>query len=92
MRFLTLALVLLLALVQSNLWFGRGSVPRVMALQSQLDEQKAVNDVARLRNERLAAEVTDLKEGLEMVEEKARFELGMVKPDEIMVQISAPRR
>ena len=92
MRFLTLALVVLLALVQSNLWFGRGSVPRVMALQSQFDEQKAVNDVARARNERLAAEVTDLKEGLEMVEEKARFELGMVKPDEIMVQISAPRR
>ncbi len=92
MRFLTLALVLLLALVQGNLWFGRGSVPRVMALQSQLDEQKAVNEVARARNERLAAEVTDLKEGLEMVEEKARFELGMVKPDEIMVQISAPRR
>ena len=92
MRFLTLALVVLLALVQSNLWFGRGSVPRVMALQSQLDEQKAVNDVARARNERLAAEVTDLKEGLEMVGEKARFELGMVKPDEIMVQISAPRR
>lgn len=92
MRFLTLALVLLLALVQSNLWFGRGSVPRVMALRSQLEEQKAVNEVARARNERLAAEVTDLKEGLEMVEEKARFELGMVKPDEIMVQISAPRR
>ena len=92
MRFLTLALVVLLALVQSNLWFGRGSVPRVMALQSQLDEQKAVNDVARARNERLAAEVPDLTEGLEMVEEKARFELGMVKPDEIMVQISAPRR
>ncbi len=92
MRLLSLALVVLLGLVQTNLWFGRGSVPRVMALQSQLDEQKAVNDVARARNERLAAEVTDLKEGLEMVEEKARFELGMVKPDEIMVQISAPRR
>ena len=92
MRLLTLALVVLLGLVQSNLWFGRGSVPRVMALRAQLDEQKAVNEVARARNERLAAEVVDLKEGLEIIEEKARFELGMVKPDEIMVQISAPKQ
>jgi len=92
MRFLTLALVLLLALVQSSLWFGRGSVPRVMELQDQLDAQNTLNETARARNERLAAEVVDLKEGLEIVEEKARLELGMVKPDEIMVQISAPRR
>ena len=49
----------------------------------------AINETARLRNEQLAAEVNDLKEGLEMVEEKARFELGMVKPDEILVQWSA---
>ncbi len=92
MRFLTLALVVLLGLVQSNLWFGRGSVPHVMELREQLEAQQAANDIARARNERLAAEVVDLKEGLEIVEEKARFELGMVKPDEIMVQISAPKR
>jgi cell division protein FtsB len=58
------------------------------SLQSQLDTQKAANDEARTRNERLAAEVIDLKEGLEMVEEKARAELGMVKPDEILVHVS----
>ena len=45
----------------------------------------------RARNEQLQAEVSDLKEGLEMVEEKARLELGMVKPDEILVQVQ-PRR
>jgi cell division protein FtsB len=88
MRFVTAALLLLLALVHAELWFGKGGVPRVMELQSKLDQQKAANDVAKLRNDQLVAEVSDLKEGLEMVEEKARFELGMVKPDEILVQIS----
>jgi len=58
-----------------------------MELQSRLDEQQARNLEARVRNDQLAAEVRDLKEGLEMVEEKARLELGMVKPDEIFVQV-----
>ena len=92
MRFVTAALLALIALVQVELWFGKGGVPRVMELQSKLSDQKAANEVAKLRNDQLAAEVSDLKEGLEMVEEKARFELGMVKPDEIMVQISTPKR
>ena len=92
MRFVTAALLALIALVQVELWFGKGGVPRVMELQSKLSDQKAANDVAKLRNDQLVAEVSDLKEGLEMVEEKARFELGMVKPDEIMVQISTPKR
>ena len=57
-----------------------------------LQRQLATNEAARARNARVVAEVSDLKEGLEMVEEKARFDLGMVKPDEIFVQISpAPR-
>ena len=92
MRFVTAALLALIALVQVELWFGKGGVPRVMELQSKLSDQKAANDLAKLRNDQLVAEVSDLKEGLEMVEEKARFELGMVKPDEIMVQISTPKR
>ena len=62
-----------------------------MNLQLQLSRQQLANDDARARNTRLEAEVRDLREGLEMVEEKARSELGMVKPDEILVQI-APRR
>jgi cell division protein FtsB len=55
-------------------------------MQLRLDEQNAKNIKAQAANEQLAAEVRDLKEGLEMVEEKARSELGMVKPDEIFVQ------
>lgn len=92
MRFVTLALVVLLGLVHAELWFGKGGVPRMMELRSKLAAQQAVNDAARNRNAQLAAEVNDLKEGLEMVEEKARSELGMIKPDEIFVQLSTPRR
>ena len=58
----------------------------------KLEAQKAANAQAQLANERLASEVRDLKEGLEMVEEKARFELGMLKPDEILVQLSTAKR
>jgi cell division protein FtsB len=91
-RFVTLALLALLALVHAELWSGKGGVPHVMELRGKLHEQQAANDAARQRNVQMLAEVRDLKEGLEMVEEKARFELGMVKPDEIFVQVSTPRR
>ena len=92
MRYITLALLVLIGLVHAELWFGKGGVPRVMELQAKLNQQKAGNEAARSRNAQLDAEVRDLKEGLEMVEEKARFELGMVKPDEILVQVSTPRK
>ena len=88
MRFIRLALITLLVLVHVQLWVGDSGLPRVLDLQAQLDAQLATNDIARHRNDQLAAEVIDLKEGLEMVEEKARYDLGMVKPDEILVQWS----
>jgi len=91
MRFITLGLLLLLALVHAELWAGKGGRSYVVHLQSQLLTQQQANQAARLRNQRLVAEVSDLKDGLEMVEEKARGELGMLKPDEILVQFS-PRR
>ncbi len=88
MRVVTAALLVLLGLVHAELWFGKGGMPRVMELRARLDEQMQRNTEARERNARLDAEVRDLRQGLEMVEEKARFDLGMVKPDEILVQIS----
>ncbi len=91
MKLVTFGLLLLLALVQAELWAGKGGRSYVVQLQSQLQAQQQANDTSRLRNQRLAAEVNDLKEGLEMVEEKARSELGMVKPDEILVQLSSRR-
>jgi len=80
-------LIGLLAVVQAQLWLGRGSVGDVAHLRQKLDEQKAHNALAQQTNEQLAAEVRDLQEGLEIVEEKARAELGMVKPNEVLVQI-----
>jgi cell division protein FtsB len=87
----TAGLVVLIALAQGSLWFGKGSVPHVAGLQNQLREQLATNDAARARNARLAAEVGDLREGLEMVEETARRELGMVREHEILVQYTRRR-
>ena len=87
-RLVPLALATLLLILHAQLWVGRGSIPNVAALLQQLESQRDRNERARQANERLAAEVRDLKEGLEMVEEKARFELGMVRPNEILVQIT----
>ncbi|MBK9571396.1 MAG: septum formation initiator family protein [Rhodoferax sp.] len=80
-------LISLLVIFHAQLWFGRGSVPSVAKMVSQLDAQRQDNAQAKLANERLAAEVRDLKEGLDMIEEKARMELGMVKPNEIFVLV-----
>ena len=87
-RIIPVILLALLAALHAQLWLGRGSLPRVNAMQRQIDVQKAANDLARQANERLASEVHDLKEGLDMVEEKARSELGMVKPNEVYVQFT----
>jgi len=78
----------LLLIFHAQLWMGRGSIPNVRDLQQRLTDQQAKNAKAQAHNDQLAAEVRDLKEGLEMVEEKARSELGMVKPNEIFVQIN----
>ena len=87
-RLVPVILIALLALFHAQLWMGRGSIPTVRDMQHRLDEQLANNAKAQIANDQLAAEVRDLKEGLEMVEEKARNELGMVKPNEIFVQVN----
>jgi cell division protein FtsB len=92
MRWTPLVLAALLLAVQGDLWFGKGNLPYVMSLKRQLAEQEAANEAARERNARVAAEVADLREGLEMVEEKARRELGMVRANEIFVQVTPARR
>jgi cell division protein FtsB len=89
MRIVTLILLALLAVVHAELWFGKGGVPRMLALREQVQEMQAQNAQAQLRNAQLAAEVRDLQEGLDMAEEIARTELGMVKPDEVYVQITS---
>ncbi|MFM7002121.1 MAG: cell division protein FtsB [Limnohabitans sp.] len=87
-RLVPLVLITLLVILNAQLWFGRGSLPNVAKLERELTQQQAANEEARRTNEQLNAEVNDLKEGLNMVEERARQELGMVKPNEIFVQIA----
>jgi len=87
-RAVSFILILLLLVLQGQLWLGRGSLPAVSRLASELETQQKHNLQARQVNEQLVAEVRDLQEGLDMVEEKARRELGMIKPNEILVQIS----
>jgi cell division protein FtsB len=82
----TLALTAAVVAVQADLWLAPSNMPQVFSLQRQLAEQRAANAAAEERNRRTVAELSDLKEGLEMVEEKARRELGMVRADEILVQ------
>lgn len=88
MKALTLVLAVFLAVIQAQLWVGRGSIPHVAQLREELGKAQADNDKARARNAQLQAELRDLRESLEMVEEKARFELGMIKSDEVFVPVA----
>jgi cell division protein FtsB len=87
-RLLPTILLALLVIFQGQLWLGKGGIFSVNELERKLQVQQVANDKARLVNEQLSAEINDLKEGLNMVEERARNELGMVKPNEIYVQIA----
>lgn len=88
----TVSLAILLAAVQADLWLGKGNLRYVWQLEQQLAAQQALNDGQRAANARIEADVNDLAEGLEIVEERARADLGMVEPDEILVQIKPPAR
>ena len=81
-------LLMLLIVFQLQLWFGRGSIPDVWRLRQQHQTQLALNTQAESQLERMRAELRDLRDGMEMVEERARSEIGMVKPNEIFVQIA----
>ena len=85
-RIVPALLIALLIAFHAQLWLGRGSVSHVNQLQAKLQELNAKNKAAAQLNEQLSSEVRDLKEGLEMIESIARSELGMIKPNEILVQ------
>ena len=86
-RLLPAALIALLLILQGQIWLGKGSVPTVIDLEYKIQEQNELNAKAKRINGQLNSEVNDLKEGLNTVEERARHELGMVKANEIFVQI-----
>ncbi|PZP28541.1 MAG: septation ring formation regulator EzrA [Roseateles depolymerans] len=87
MKALAVVLAAFLLAIQAQIWVGRGSLPRVAQLRVELAAAQADNDKSRAANAQLQAELRDLREGQEMVEEKARFELGMIKQDEIFVPL-----
>lgn len=87
MRWPTWILVALIALLQYPLWLGKGGWLRVWDVDRQLAAQRDVNLKLENRNAGLDAEVRDLKTGLDAIEERARYELGMIKDGEIFVQV-----
>jgi len=87
MRILTLVLVLLIAVIQYPLWVGKGSWLSVWKIDSELATQQQANQQLVARNASLSAEVRDLKNGYDAIEERARNELGMIKQDEVFFQI-----
>ena len=87
MKILALALAAFILLLQYPLWLGKGGWLRVWSLDQQLQEQKQANARLRHRNGALDAEVRDLKQGFEAIEERARYELGLIKQDEIFFQV-----
>ena len=90
MKWLNGVLILLLILALWQWQFGDGGRQDLREKQQQLADQQTQIDVLELRNDRLAAEVTSLKTGLEAVEERARSELGMIKEGEIFIQVVNP--
>jgi len=87
MRVLALMLVAFILLLQYPLWLGKGGWLKVWSLDRQVREQKESNLRLQQRNGALDAEVRDLKQGFEAIEERARYELGMIKQDEVFFQV-----
>jgi cell division protein FtsB len=90
MRLILLSLTALLLLIQYPLWLGKGGWLRVWDLDKQVIAAQQKNEELRARNAKLNSEVQDLREGTGAVEERARYELGMIKENEIFVQILDP--
>jgi cell division protein FtsB len=99
MRWLAIVFLALIAALQYPIWLGKGGWLRVRELNTQVAEQRQKNTELKTRNEALDADVRDLKQGVEAVEERARSELGMIRHDEIFFQLpgeapasSSPRK
>ncbi|MGA8277564.1 MAG: cell division protein FtsB [Rhodanobacteraceae bacterium] len=90
LRYAALILLILLIALQIKLWSGHGGLGDMWRLRESVSSQKAENEKLRVRNEALSAEVRDLKQGDEAVEERARSELGLVKPGETFYQVVEP--
>ena len=91
MRCFSAILIALLVALQYPLWLGKGGWLKVWDIERQIQQLKTDNRMLGIRNAGLDAEVRDLKQGYDAVEERARFELGMIRQNEVFVQIPKPR-
>jgi len=91
-RILGGVLAALIVLIQYPLWLGKGGWVRVWEVDRQLEAQRGRNAQLQVRNQSLDAEVLDLKQGVDALEERARYELGMIKSNEVFFQIVEKRR
>jgi cell division protein FtsB len=87
MRFFVLSLMLFLMLLQYTLWFGKNGLSDLRTVSEKISLQKSVNEKLKLRNKEMFAEIDDLRQGLDAVEERARNELGMIKKGETFYRI-----
>ena len=87
MRLIILCLTALLVLIQYPLWLGKGGWLRVWDLDKQVQQAQKKNNELKARNAKLESEVEDLKQGTGSVEERARYELGMIKQNEVFIQV-----
>ncbi|EAQ32062.1 MULTISPECIES: cell division protein FtsB [Idiomarina] len=92
MRIVIILLVGVLAALQYRLWFGKNSLPDYWRLQQEVQHQRKANDNLARRNEVLYADIKDLREGEDALEERARNELGMIKKEEVFFRLVHPRR
>ena len=92
MKLLAGTLTALIVLIQYPLWLGKGGWLHAWDAEAKVAAQQAKNGQLELRNAALAAEVADLKQGTDAIEERARYELGMVKQDEVFFQIVEERK
>ncbi|MEC5217825.1 cell division protein FtsB [Actimicrobium sp. GrIS 1.19] len=92
MRLILICLTALLLLIQYPLWLGKGGWLHVWELDQQVTVARKRSDDLKARNDKLASEVQDLKDGTGAIEERARYELGMIKSDEVFIQILEPNK
>jgi cell division protein FtsB len=92
MRWIIVALLILLVGLQYRLWFSEGSLSHRDALQEKIELQQAENNRLKERNTVLALEVEALKSGLEVIEERAREQMGMIREDETFFMIVEPKK
>ena len=92
LRYVALILLIVLIGLEVKLWAGQGGMAEVWRLEKSVAEQKAKNEELKARNDALAAEVENLKTGDEAVEERARSELGLIKPGETFYQVVEPAK